>query len=69
MVHSYNNYEAGYNSYVLFAISGLIVLTLAFFHPIIKKSTFVLQNIRESSAVFSGFKGASTLQLMKQINN
>lgn len=37
LVHSYNNYEAGYDSYVLFAISGLVVLSLAFFHPIIEK--------------------------------
>ena len=37
LIHSYDNYETHHHSYKLFAIAGLIVLTLAIFHSIIEK--------------------------------
>ena len=37
LIHSYEKYESGHDSYLLFAIAGLTFLTIAFFHPIIEK--------------------------------
>ncbi len=37
LIHSYERYESGLGSYILFAIAGLIFLTIAFLHPIIEK--------------------------------
>ncbi|MCW3092992.1 MAG: hypothetical protein JWP81_4061 [Ferruginibacter sp.] len=37
LIHSYDNYETRHHSYKLFAVAGIIVLTLALFHSIIEK--------------------------------
>lgn len=37
LIHSYERYESGLDSYILFGIAGLIFLTIAFLHPIIEK--------------------------------
>lgn len=36
-IHSYEKYEAGHSSYVLFGIAGLVFWTIALLHPIIEK--------------------------------
>ena len=37
LIHSYENYESGHDSYMLFGIAGLVFLTIALLHPIIEK--------------------------------
>jgi|GEM_PF-1625212 len=37
LLHAYENYETRHHSYLLFGIAGLVVLTLAIFHPLIEK--------------------------------
>src|SRR4051812_25740754 len=37
LIHAYENYETHHHSYLLFAIAGLIVLTMAIFHHRIEK--------------------------------
>jgi DNA integrity scanning protein DisA with diadenylate cyclase activity len=37
LIHSYERYESGIDSYILFGIAGLIFLAIAFLHPIIEK--------------------------------
>ncbi len=38
IIHSYEKYEVGNDSYILFAIAGLIFLSVALLHPIIEKN-------------------------------
>jgi len=37
LVHAYENYETHHHSWQLFAIAGIVFLTLAIFHPAIEK--------------------------------
>lgn len=37
LIHSYERYESGLGSYILFGIAGIIFLIIAFLHPIIEK--------------------------------
>lgn len=37
LIHAYEKYETGHDSYKLFVLAGLIFLSIAFFHPIIEK--------------------------------
>ena len=37
LIHSYEKYESGHGSYILFGIAGLLFITIALFHPIIEK--------------------------------
>ncbi|CAN5798421.1 hypothetical protein BH11BAC3_BH11BAC3_12040 [soil metagenome] len=37
LIHSYEKYESGHNSYIFFGIAGLVFLTIALLHPIIEK--------------------------------
>ena len=37
LIHAYEKYESGHDSYILFGVAGLIFLTVAFFHPILEK--------------------------------
>jgi DNA integrity scanning protein DisA with diadenylate cyclase activity len=37
LIHSYERYESGIDSYILFGIAGLIFLAIEFLHPIIEK--------------------------------
>ena len=37
LIHSYEKYESGHNSYILFGIAGILFLTIAILHPIIEK--------------------------------
>ena len=37
LFHSYEKFEGGYDSYKLFALAGLVFLSIAFFHPAIEK--------------------------------
>lgn len=37
LIHSYEKYEGGNDSYKLFALAGFIFLTVAFFHPKLEK--------------------------------
>ncbi len=37
LIHAYEKYESGHNSYKLFALAGIVFLSIAFFHPIIEK--------------------------------
>lgn len=37
LIHSYEKYESGHGSYILFGIAGLIFLTIALLHPIIEE--------------------------------
>jgi len=37
LIHSYEKYEGGHDTYMLFALAGLVFLLIAFFHPLIEK--------------------------------
>ncbi len=37
LLHSYEKYESGHDSYLLFLFAGIIFLTIALLHPIIEK--------------------------------
>ena len=37
LIHSYEKFESGHDSYKLFALAGLVFLSIAFFHPVIEK--------------------------------
>ncbi|MEO7445052.1 MAG: hypothetical protein ABIU55_06090, partial [Ferruginibacter sp.] len=37
LIHAYEKYEAGHESYLFFGIAGLIFLAIAFLHPVIEK--------------------------------
>ncbi len=37
LIHSYEKYESGHDSYLLFLFAGIIFLTIASLHPIIEK--------------------------------
>ncbi|MCC6866899.1 MAG: hypothetical protein IT280_12165 [Ignavibacteria bacterium] len=37
LIHSYEKYESGHDSYKLFALAGLVFLSIALFHPIIER--------------------------------
>ncbi|WP_298145458.1 hypothetical protein [Flavobacterium sp.] len=37
LIHSYEKYEGGHETYKLFAIAGLLFLSIAIFHPLIEK--------------------------------
>jgi chromate transport protein ChrA len=37
LIHSYEKYETGHDSYKLFALAGFIFLAIALFHPAIEK--------------------------------
>ena len=37
LIHSYEKFQGGHDSYKLFALAGLVFLSIAFFHPVIEK--------------------------------
>lgn len=37
LIHSYEKHESGHDTYKLFALAGLLFLSIAIFHPIIEK--------------------------------
>ncbi len=37
LIHSYEKYEGGHDSYKSFTLAGLVFLSIAYFHPIIEK--------------------------------
>lgn len=37
LIHSYEKYEGGHDTYKLFLFAGLIFLSIAIFHPVIEK--------------------------------
>ena len=37
LIHSYEKFEGGHDSYKLFALAGLLFLSIAFLHPVIEK--------------------------------
>ena len=37
LIHSYEKYEGGHDSYKLFALAGLVFLSIAILHPVIEK--------------------------------
>ena len=37
LIHSYEEYESGQESYIFFGIAGLVFVTIALLHPIIEK--------------------------------
>jgi DNA integrity scanning protein DisA with diadenylate cyclase activity len=37
LIHAYEKYDSGHNSYILFGIAALIFLTVAILHPTIEK--------------------------------
>ncbi|MBA4140225.1 MAG: hypothetical protein H0X70_06915 [Segetibacter sp.] len=37
LIHAYEKYEGGHNSYISFLVAGIIFLIIALFHPIIEK--------------------------------
>jgi hypothetical protein len=37
LIHSYEKYEGGHDTYKLFALAGLVFLSIAIFHPFIEK--------------------------------
>jgi uncharacterized membrane protein HdeD (DUF308 family) len=37
LIHSYEKYESGHDSYLLFLFAGIIFLTIALLHPMIEK--------------------------------
>ncbi len=37
LIHSYEKYEGGHDTYKLFLLAGLVFLSLAIFHPLIEK--------------------------------
>lgn len=34
LIHSYEKYEGGHDSYKIFALAGLVFLSIAIFHPV-----------------------------------
>ncbi len=37
LIHSYEKYEGGHDTYKLFALAGIVFLSIAIFHPLIEK--------------------------------
>lgn len=37
LIHAYEKYESGHHTYLLFAIAGVVFLTIAWLHPVIEK--------------------------------
>ena len=37
LIHSYEKFEGGHDTYKLFAFAGLVFLSIAIFHPLIEK--------------------------------
>ena len=37
LIHSYEKFEGGHDSFKLFALAGLLFLSIAFLHPVIEK--------------------------------
>ena len=39
LIHSYEKYEGGHDTYKLFALAGFVFLLIAIFHPLIEKKS------------------------------
>ena len=39
LIHSYEKYEGGHDTYKLFALAGFVFLSIAIFHPLIEKKS------------------------------
>ncbi|MEJ7829248.1 MAG: hypothetical protein WKF91_13655 [Segetibacter sp.] len=37
LIHAYEKYEGGHDTYIPFAIAGLVFLSIALFHPLIER--------------------------------
>jgi len=37
LIHAYEKYEGGHESYLYFAIAGLVLLTIALLHPVLER--------------------------------
>ena len=62
LIHAYEKYEHGHNSYLPFTIAGLIFLAIAFLHPIIEKKApwidavfFIIEGILSLIVAFDYF--------------
>ena len=62
LIHSYEKYEHGHDSYKLFAVAGCIFLTIAFLHPILEKKVpwidgvfFIIEGILSIIVAFDYF--------------
>jgi len=62
LIHSYEKYEGGHETYKLFALAGLVFLSIAFFHSLIEKKApwidgvfFVIEGILSIIVAFDYF--------------
>jgi uncharacterized membrane protein HdeD (DUF308 family) len=62
LIHSYEKYEGGHDTYKLFALAGLVFLSIAIFHPLIEKKApwvdgvfFVIEGILSIIAALDYF--------------
>lgn len=62
LIHSYEKYEGGHDTYKLFALAGLVFLSIAIFHPLIEKKApwidgvfFLLEGILSIIVAFDYF--------------
>ena len=71
LIHSYEKYEGGHDTYKLFALAGLVFLSIAIFHPLIEKKApwvdgvfFVIEGILSIIVAFDYFHlGKKTLPI------
>lgn len=45
LIHSYEKFESGHNSYILFGIAGLLFIFIALLHPIIEKKAHWIDGV------------------------
>ena len=62
LVHSYEKYESGHDTYKIFALAALVFLSLALFHPIIERKApwvdgvfFIIEGILSIIVAFDLF--------------
>ena len=62
LLHSYEKYEGGHGTYKLFALAGIVFLSIAIFHPLIEKKApwidgvfFLLEGILSIIVAFDYF--------------
>ena len=62
LLHSYEKYEGGHDTYKLFALAGIVFLSIAIFHPLIEKKApwidgvfFLLEGILSIIVAFDYF--------------
>ncbi len=62
LIHAYEKYESGHDSYKLFALAGIVFLTVAILHPVIEKKApwidgvfFIIEGILSIIVAFDFF--------------